>query len=236
MTRKEMQKEVKKKLKYLEKRGLNIDLATKGKSVEQLAHNKNTFTNFLKGVERAKERPKILQDLKKYEEKKKDTFQKTKKDLRNTVKNQIEMAKLPQKVLKAIKSSGIKENFPQFANILGIKKEDELKKVKNKVEKSKPLALQVEEFTKTKAQEFLNKYFKEIKLSDDYQKRIDNVAESFSYDLPKLNDFMDKVTSQDFKIYADGNINLKYEDSESYFEMMKQRLEKMEQMRGIKYG
>lgn len=63
---------IKKITKYIEdlvKKGLNINKVTEGKTVEQLAHSKVTYNNFMKRRKRQLERPKIVEESKKITEK-----------------------------------------------------------------------------------------------------------------------------------------------------------------------
>ena len=63
---------IKKITKYIEdliEKGLEVLKVTEGKTVEQLAHSKVTYSNFMKRRKRQLERPKIVEESKKITEK-----------------------------------------------------------------------------------------------------------------------------------------------------------------------
>lgn len=61
-------KKVKQLLSKAKKLGLDLAKVTEGKSIESLAKSKTTIANLEKRFKRQKERPKIVQEVKKYEE------------------------------------------------------------------------------------------------------------------------------------------------------------------------
>ena len=62
-------KNISKYIKDLAEKGLDILKVTEGKTVEQLAHSKVTYNNFMKRRKRQLERPKIIEESKKISEK-----------------------------------------------------------------------------------------------------------------------------------------------------------------------
>ncbi|MEG0237826.1 hypothetical protein [Cetobacterium sp.] len=236
MTKKDRISYVNKVLKALEKKGLDTDIALGGRSIEAIAHSKKTIDNFDKRVKRQKEKPKIQKEVEKYNEKRKtikekkesNTLENRKVEVRTKAREKYDKAKLSKKTAKIIKQEYFRESFPHFQDFNNAKTLSELDKMEKKLDKAPPVEDIVNNIISSHG--FLESYYTELIQDDRYTNRIKNLSKAFGIDVGKYFDFINEVTKEDFKIYTDGNSDLKYDDAEEYHDMMVARLDKMEQL------
>lgn len=176
MNRKQMITKAKSIIKSLEKKGLDIGFALQGKTVDQVAHNKKTFTNFLKFVDRAKEKPKIEKEVKKYHDK---LIVKQQKQATKKVKQQIKIEQTSQKPNQITNNrigNVLKFNFNKENNSINAK-------MKTLEESSK----------------FLNTYFKGVKDHAKVQKRIEIIQKRLGTRLDLFYDMVDQFSNAEYK-------------------------------------
>lgn len=216
-------KSVKYYINKLSKKGLDIDKALDGKSVNKIASNKRTYENFLKRVKRIEERPKIL------EENKKIDIKRAKKRILEKSKKQIKEADLTKKTKNIIQYSKEFNDLPQFKDIENINDITELKKIEKQISQT-TVKDKVVNYTDEYMNDFFGRYFKEFKFDPKQQNRIEKLKEGFKGRIDNLYDFIDYVEAQDvYKEYEDGATNKDDMTGSSYYSMMKNRLSRMEQ-------
>lgn len=89
--------------------------------------------------------------------------------------------------------------------------------------------------TELVAHNFFYKYFKELSLNDNDQKRIDKLVKRFGVRLDLIYEFMDDSESLQFKYPYEKEL-LKQGYADEYEEHMRERLESFEKLLEIKYG
>lgn len=89
--------------------------------------------------------------------------------------------------------------------------------------------------TELVAHNFFYKYFKELSLNDDDQKRLDKLVKRFGVRLDLIYEFMDDSESLQFKYPYEKEL-LKQGYADEYEEHMRERLESFEKLLEIKYG
>ena len=190
---------IKKITKYIEdlvKKGLNINKVTEGKTVEQLAHSKVTYNNFMKRRKRQLERPKIVEESKKITEK-----------LRT------------------------QKRLSYNRNIVTKKSKNIVKYNMDFEPTNKNLKLK----TKLVAHDFFYRYFKELSLNNEDQKRINKIVNRFGRRLDLIYEFMDDTESLQFKYPYEKEL-LKQGTDDEYEGHMRERLDAFEKILEVKYG
>lgn len=76
MKKEQRKKNIEKYIKEMESKGLEVEKATEGKSIDTLAHSQRTYDNFMKRRKRVLERPKIVEEVKAIDKKLKKSFMK----------------------------------------------------------------------------------------------------------------------------------------------------------------
>lgn len=204
-------KKVKNLLKKAEQLGLNLDKITEGKSVETLARSNKTLENLNKRFKRQKERPKIVEEVKKI-------------DIR------IQQRKQERQKKKPIGKPDIKEFnrnriTTETTNELFFNYEIPLEEItKDKVK----------EITKQEAEKFLDRYFKSIKLHAEYQKMRDKLVKRFGTRLDLLYDFQDYIGEQSFKYPIEREF-MREEMPDEFGKMMYKRLDEFERILNRKF-
>lgn len=221
------------------KKGASLNHILKGKSVSELV--RLSERNFSRLVERIKEAPKLQKDLEKYEKETKPKniakIEKAKMDkeikrISKKVLKDIKKANLSSDALTKVKGFENRKNFAHFQPFTQAKNLKELYEMEYNLNKSKSFKEEVEEFTKKEASEFLFKYFKELELSHEEHKRIEKLSSSFGTNIDEFYDLVDVITSDDFKVYTDGKTGgLVHKNTDSWYDMMKNRLSTVESMR-----
>lgn len=239
--KKEREKLIKKVIKSSEKKGANISKILKGRTIEDLINLSKR--NFDRLVQVIKERPQLEKELNKYEEKRinrqfkkiigKDVSNLGLKDLIKEVslvaKSQIDKARIDTKNLKMLKGFETRKNFPQFQPFTQVNSKEDLLTMTKKLE-NEDFKKNVELYVSNYASDFFYKYFNELTVSPHYMDRIDVITNYFGTKFDKVCTLIEIVTKDDFKVYTDGNTYLKTDDPESYYTMMINRLEKVEQL------
>lgn len=218
---------VKNRVNTLNKLGLEIDKATGGKNLEDIARSPKSYEKFLKQYNRVKERPKILEEIKKYEEEK---IPKGQEELSKISKKIIDKTKINDKTKNIISKTEYNKFFPQYMNFEKLKNIKDINNVKSELNKIKKNPnRRVEEFTRARAKLFFNKYFKELTLSAEYMKKIDKLVNLFGRNLDILNDSINalvkKVEIQDM---ADTNDVRRIHGEKGKFKEMEHRFELLE--------
>lgn len=229
--RQEYKKKINKHLKDLEKRGIDIIKVTKGKTIEQLSNNIKSFDKFMLDKKRVLQGERIRKtNIKKLE--------KEKVNLREILLEQKEQANINKKSKNIFAQDFFKKQIPQYTDLDSVNNLHDIKVLKKKI-KETDLNTVTNILTKESANEFLtNRYFQTFKAYPNVKERIDNLTSAFGNNIGLLNDFMEIVTSQDFKIYTDSSQD-KYStdfDADSFESMMYQRLEHMEFLAYNRYG
>lgn len=246
MSKREQRKKLlEKTIKSATKKGADLSGIIKNKSVDEIV--RLSSKSFDRIIQRIKERHAIEKDIFNYEEKlvnkkfskilgkkidKKDmSLSNLIKEVSLKAKNQVDLANIDTKNLKKMKGFETRKNFPQFQPFTQAKNKKDLLNMAMKLDEKPNFKRNMEDYITYTALDFFSKYFKELTVSPVHMDRIDALANSFGTRFDKLNSLIDLVIADDFKIYTDGNINLKEDDSESYFDMMKSRLDRVEQLR-----
>lgn len=215
---------IKNRVKTLDKLGLEIDKATGGKNLEDIARSPKSYEKFLKQYNRVKERPKILEEIKKFEEEK---IPKGREELSKISKKIIDKTKVNDKTKNIISKTEYNKVFPQYMNfekLTTIKDINNVKSELNKIKKNPNK--RVEDFTRARAKLFFNKYFKEITISAKHMDIIEKLTDAFGKNLDVLNDSINalvkKVEIQDM---ADTEDVQRIHGEKGKFSEMEQRLE-----------
>lgn len=204
------QQEVKKILSNAKKLGLDLKKITEGKTIETLARSIKTIENLKKRFARQKERPKILQEVKKIDEKirqnrvereKKKAEEKLKDFRRNMITDEIK--------------SELKWNH-------NVKVED----INKKTLKTK---------TNNALDDFFNRYFKEIKNNNESKKLINKMKKRFGVRLDLAYQFMEYVSEMEFKYEIPKEI-MKTDTPKAYNKMLHERLEYFERVIGREFN
>lgn len=185
---------VKNRVKTLDKLGLEIDKATGGKNLEDIARSPKSYEKFLKQYNRVKERPKILEEIKKFEEEK---IPKGRQELSKISKKIIDKTKINDKTKNIISKTEYNKFFPQYMNFEKLKTVKDINNIKSELNKIKKNPnKRVEEFTKARAKIFFNKYFKELTLHAEYIEKIDKLINVFGRNLDILNDSINALVKK----------------------------------------
>lgn len=203
------QKTVKKILDSAKKLGLDIKKITEGKTLETLGRSSKTVENLKKRFNRQKERPKILEEVKKIDEKifknreqreKKKVEEKLKDFRRNMITNEIK--------------SELKWNHN--VNVEDITKN----------------SLKVK--TNDALDSFFNRYFKEIKNNHKSKQLINKMKKRFGVRLDLAYQFMEYVSDMEFKYEIPKEI-MKSDTPLEYNKMLHERLEYFERVIGREF-
>lgn len=76
MTKNQRKKNIEKYIKEMESKGLEVEKATEGKSIDTLAYSQRTYDNFMKRRKRVLERPKIVAEVKEIDNRLKKSYKK----------------------------------------------------------------------------------------------------------------------------------------------------------------
>lgn len=224
-------KKVKYYLKQLSTKGLDINKATLGKNVEQLAFNNKTLNEFIKRVKRVKERPKILDEVKKYDD---NVRQKLKNKALILSAQQINDTNLAKKVWNIITKPDYQKEFPQFKNFDKIKNSKDMAKAYKELEKNPSIENIVEKITRDKAKDFYYKYFKELQHSPKDWERVERLVNGFGNRLDKFEQMTDFVLNR-LMVFnmRDTNDVIQNDDEFGKFNEMRNRLDQFEMYQNL---
>lgn len=204
-------KKVKNLLNRAKKLGLDIDKITEGKSLETLARSNKTLENLNKRFKRQKERPKIIEEVKRI-------------DIRIKQRKQERVKKKP--IGKPdVREFNRNRITTETTNELFFNYEIPLEEItKDKVR----------DITRQEAEKFLDRYFKSIKLHAEYQKMRDKLVKRFGTRLDLLYDFQDYIGEQSFKYPIEREF-MREEMPEEFGKMMYKRLDEFERILNRKF-
>lgn len=209
-TRKDAIKQVTKTISDLTKKGLNIDIALGGKSIEQNAFNQKAFNQFKKQVKRARERPKIEQQVQTY-----DILRQQKKERKVVQIND----KLEKETARKLKQ---RQQY-KFRNTINDKTEAIVKfnlNMKNITKKA------VREQTKQELQFVQDKYFKELK-GTKHELRLKSLLNRFGTRLDLAHKFIDYIAQKEFEYPYEKDV-FKNSFFDDYYNHMVNRLNDFE--------
>lgn len=125
-----------------------------------------------------------------------DNFLKAIKRTEEQPKIAVEVKQINEKLEKKKLNDKIEKRKKERRNILS----DKTKAIVNfNYENVKPTKRNIRKLVKNEAQSFFNNYFKSVRSDKKLMKEVDNLSNRFGNRLDKLYDFIDKVTSIDFK-------------------------------------
>lgn len=199
-------KRVKTLLKRAEQKGLNIDKITEGKSLETLARNSKSLSNFEKRYERQRQLPKLKQEVKKINEK---------------IEERSRLREI-ERVRSINRNRLSKETKNELKWNRGIKPED----IKKNILKEK---------TQNVVEGFLNTFFMEIKLEADAQKKMKKLVKRFGIRLDLAYEFMNYISDMSFKYEVPKEV-MKADMEEDYAKMMRDRLDEFERILGREFN
>lgn len=142
-----------------------------------------------------------------------DNFLKSVKRAEEHSKVVLESRKIDERLKQKKLQDKIEKRKKERRNILSEKTKSI---VKFNYENVKPTKRNIRKLVKNEAQEFFNTYFKSIRSDKKLMKEVDNLSNRFGNRLDKLYDFIDKVTSIDFKYQYEG-IEVSREEYEREF-------------------
>lgn len=231
---------VKYRINQLAKKGLRVDKVLDGKSIEQIASNKRSYDAFEKRYKREIERPKILQEVKRYDTKvrnKKQRIQITlpsrdyKTELVDEIKRQKkEIGKDKYRQLSFLERT---RDMPQFVMIDNIDDIDKLKRMLKEV-KANTLKDALKQETSLYSDDFKERYFQELSLSPVVWKRVERLFDFLEKDFLTLQGFGDAVVKRNEMEFIDTD-KAREMGIDSYT-LMLQRLEYMEKFAITNYG
>lgn len=196
---------VNKILTQAKKLGLNMDKVTEGKSLDTLARSQKTIENLKKRFNRQKERPKIIEQVKKIDKR----LERKKQD--------IEIEKR-RKIKRGIITDDIKSELKWNHGI----SPDQINKhiLKEKTDKA--------------LDDFFNRYFKEIKHEKEFQKTLKKIKKRFGIRLDLAHDYMNYLGDLSYKYEIPREL-MKTDTLSDFLTMMRDRLDNFENIIGREY-
>lgn len=213
--------QVEKTIQKLIKQGLDVELATEGRSVQSIAYNKKAFERFNKRVQVAKERPKVLKEIEKQntkfvQRKQERTKKRTEKVKKTLTGLKVEVNSLIPQVEVGI----LKRIDPTSPLVYQPQNEQEaealIKKLKNlDYEQEKKRIIDSD------SKWIKDKYFKVLKGENKHDETINRILEKLGTNAELYSDVMDLITSEDFKGGYDSE---DIEDERDFYSTMENRL------------
>ncbi|MEG0577165.1 MAG: hypothetical protein RR500_04855 [Bacilli bacterium] len=213
--------QVQKTLNQLTKKGLDLDIATEGRSIETIAYNKQAFERFEKRVQVAKERPKVLEQVAKqnikYEERKQV---RTKKRTEKVINTLTGLKKEVNNLIPSVETGILKRIDPTSPLVYQPKDQKEaetlIKKLKNlDYEQEKKRIIDSD------SKWIKDKYFKVLKGEVKHDETIKRILDKLGTNAELYSDVMDLITSEDFKGGYDSE---EVEDERDFYSTMENRL------------
>lgn len=196
---------VNKILDQAKKLGLNMDKVTEGKSIETLSRSVNTIENLKKRFKRQKEQPKLKEQVKKIDKR----LQRKKQELELEKRRKIKRGMITDEIKAELKwNHGIS---PDQINT---------QILKEKTEKA--------------IDDFFNRYFKQIKHENEFQKKLKNIKKRFGIRLDLAYEYMNYLGDLAFKYEIPAEL-MKSDTPQDFVSMMRDRLDNFENIIGREY-
>lgn len=192
-------------LNRAKKLGLDMDKITEGKSIDTLARNSNTIKNLQKRFNRQKERPKIVEQVKKIDKR----LERKKEDMEIEKRRNIK---------RNIINDDIKSELKWNHNIAPDQINTHV--LKDKTDKA--------------IDDFFNRYFKEIKHENEFQKTLKKIKKRFGIRLDLAYDYMKYLGELSYKYEIPREL-MKTDTISDFLTMMRDRLESFENIIGREF-
>lgn len=192
-------------LNRAKKLGLDMDKITEGKSIDTLARNSNTIKNLQKRFNRQKERPKIVEQVKKIDKR----LERKKEDMEIEKRRNIK---------RNIINDDIKSELKWNHNITPDQINTHV--LKDKTDKA--------------IDDFFNRYFKEIKHENEFQKTLKKIKKRFGIRLDLAYDYMKYLGELSYKYEIPREL-MKTDTISDFLTMMRDRLESFENIIGREF-
>lgn len=196
---------VNKILDQAKKLGLNMDKVTEGKSIDTLSRSVKTIENLKKRFKRQKEQPKLKEQVKKIDKR------------LERKKQEIEIEKR-RKIKRGMLTDEIKAELKWNHGI-------EPKDIKTSILKEK---------TEKALDDFFNRYFKQIKHENEFQKKLKSIKKRFGIRLDLAHDYMNYLGDLAFKYEIPAEL-MKSDTPQDFVSMMRDRLDNFENIIGREY-